>query len=505
VSDDLTPPQAILKKSGPLDSQAFSEGLVSAGHAASPAAARKLIERARKSQKIKSTYPVRFDKSILYFLGRHEGTQYARCVKRLLRRKPAFDRVFKAILANKGWITTGQIGKASGCLPTDDKSSAGGRQPLETVVKHLLLIGLVDSVAGERGIFRIGKQFGTASVKRAAFRKKIELETSLLYGFRDWLRNCFLIAYNSHTLRPDDESAAEFNQTLCDLHGPIFFGPFAQAKPLKRGSSSGNFVVAEIVGYRRFTMNDAEATLERVGSMGHRWKSIALCPMVLAPVYSKPAWTALRTAGVVALTFKDVFGPNIAELMRRFWSAISVEEPTPQNLDAIEESLALTNGTIMSEGFIGNLKGALFELLVALGFRATGYDTTLQKIVRRLGENEEFEIDVVARRGDATCKLLECKGRHSEYEECQDDVERHFRDRCRAAADAYGWNVKDLYGEVEAIFITSGRLDSKAAAYAESVKSSHGISCSVMERSKLLEFLEESREKRLIEIIKRYY
>lgn len=505
MAKKLTPAQAILKKNGPLDSQAFAEALVAAGHASNPAAARKLIERARKSRKIESTHPVRFDKSFLYFLEDHRGRQYAQSVRKLLPLKPAFHRVFKTTLANKGWITFGQVGKASGCLPAGDTSRAGGRLPLGTVAQHLLTLGLLDEVGGQPGLYRIGKQFGSASVKRAAFRKKIELETGLLQVFRDWVRNCFLVAYDSHTIRADDVSAVDFNQTVCDMHGPIYFGPFAQAKPLKRGSAEGSFVVAEILGYRQFTKNDAEAALERAGSIGHRWKSVSVCPIVLAPSYSQSAWNQLRSAGVIALTFKDVFGPNIEELMRRFWRAISVEEATPENLDEIEKSLELTKGTIVSEGFVGNLKGTLFELLVALGFRAAGYDTTLQKIIRKPDEGEEFEVDIVAQRGHATCKLIECKGHHADYEESREEVERHFFNRCRAAADAFGWSVTDLYQDVEAIFVTSGKLDAEAAAYADATKTSHGIACSIMQRAELLDFLKESGQSRLVEIIETYY
>jgi hypothetical protein len=431
--------------------------------------------------------------------------RYAQCVRQLLSSKPAFQRVFKTILANKGWITFGQIGKASGCLPVGDTSAAGGRQTLDIVVQHLLILGLIDEVAGESSLFRIGTQFGSPKLGRPVFRKKIELESALLDVFRDWVRNCFLVAYDSHTLRSDDVSATDFNQTLCDMHGPIYFGPFAQTKPLKRASSDGNFLVAEILGYRKFTIVDAEASLERVGSIGHRWKSISVCPIVLAPSYSQPAWNQLRSAGVIALTFRDVFGRNIEELMRRYWRAIVVEDATPESLNDIEKSLELTKGTIISEGFVGNLKGALFELLVALGFRAAGYDTTLQKIIRKPDEGEEYEVDVVAMRGDSTCKLLECKGSHADYEENKEDVERHFFNRCRAAADAFGWDVTERYDEVHAIFITSGKLHPKAASYAASAMKSHGIFCSVMQREELLQFLLDAGQSRLVEIIKMYY
>ncbi|QDT47358.1 hypothetical protein Pan258_13920 [Symmachiella dynata] len=501
----MTPAEIILKKNGPLDSKEFATALVASGSTANLASARKLIERAKKSGKIQSTSPIRFNKSFLYFLEQHWEKQYAQCLRKLLPEKPAFHRVFKTLLANKGWITHGQIGKASACLPSGDESGAGGRLPLENVVHQLLTLRLIEKVEPRPGIYRIGRQFGTTQLKCAVFVKKIELEFGLLEVFRDWVRTCFLLAYESHTIRPNEASSIEFNQTLCDMHGPIYFGPFAKASPLKRGAFEGKFMVAEILGYRQFTKNDAEATLERISSIGHRWKTIAVCPMVLAPSYSHPAWIQLRSAGVISLTFKDVFGLNIEELMKRFWRAISVEEVTPENLDDIENSLKLTQSTLISDGFIGNLKGALFELLIALLYRTLGHDTILQKIVRKPDEGKEYEIDVVARIGDAKCLLIECKGRHSGFEESKAEVKRHFHDRCRTAADAYGWNVTDHYENVEAVFITSGKLDSDAAAYAASTKSSHGISCSVMERKELLEFLKHSKQTRLVQIIEKYY
>ena len=492
----------ILKRNGPLESQALADSLENGGGASNAASARKLIERARRSGQIESTYPVRFDKSYLYYLPEHRRRQYPDCVRQLLHSKPAFHRVFKTILANKGWITLGQIGKASGCLPVGFKSKAGGRQTLDKVTEHLLSLGLIVEVGGEHGLFRIGTEFGSTSLKRSAFRKRIELESKLLHIFRDWIRNCFLVGYDSHTVRADDVSATEFNQTLCDMHGPAYFGPFATAKPLKRSSAGKNFLVAEILGFRQFSVNDAEATLERVRSVAFRWKSISVCPVVLAPWYSKEAWNRLRRFGVIALTFRDVFGQNIEELLKRFWSALGAEEATPESLDDIEKSLELSSGTAFSEGFVGNITGTLFELIIALGFRANGYDTTLQKVVRML--NEKYEVDVVAVRGPM-CKLIECKGRHADCEESREDVERHFENRCRAAADPLGWDVTERHDDVEAIYITSGKFSSEAASYAKSHTKSHGISCSVMDRIELLQFLKDAGQPRLVEIIKRYY
>jgi len=142
---------------------------------------------------------------------------------------------------------------------------------------------------------------------------------------------------------------------------------------------------------------------------------------------------------VPALTLRDVFGSNIQELMKRYFKALSVENLTVESLDDIEASLELGESTKSdNEGLIGNLKGTLFEVIVALAYRATGSDVTLQKRIRRLDEDEEYEVDVVASTGDTKCTLVEAKGRHSAYLEAKDEVERQFELRCRAAADEYG-------------------------------------------------------------------
>ena len=142
-------------------------------------------------------------------------------------------------------------------------------------------------------------------------------------------------------------------------------------------------------------------------------------------------------------------------------------------------------------------------MLVALGWKLQGFDVTLQKHIRNsLGD--EFEVDVVAIRG-SECKLLECKGRHAEYLESVDDLERHFKLRCEAASDEYGWDVCNLHQNVEAIYVTSGGASPDAAAYAARTTRSHKITCSFWDRSKLLGWLNDLGQPRLGEIIKKHY
>lgn len=498
-------PAAILERHGPLESAEFAKQLVAAGVARSLTNARKAIERSVGRSEIHSTSPVRFDKTYLYYLEKHLKRKYAPAIRKLLKSKPSFDRVFKVLLSNKGFITEGQIAKASGCLPDDVESKAGGRQKLSDVVDQLCKIRLVAKDLGNEKLFKIGEPFGQATIRRSTFLRKLEFDGRLLQEFRNWVRNCYLVGFDSHSVRDSDLSASAFNDSFWDLHGPVYMGPFSKQTPLSRSVNSGSFVIADLMSYRTYSAVDAEGFLDRVRHVSHRWKRTNFVPLIVAPSFSKLAWTILRNEGISCLTSRDVFGPNIDELMRRLTVALSADTADPENVKSIEECLQVANGTIVDEGLLGNLKGALFEVLIAFAFRALGYDTTLQKMILNPIEDKEYDVDVVVTRGEEECKVVECKGRHAKYLEDVSDIERHFVTRCEVAADEFGWDVVNRYTSVEAIYITSGQFSVDALEFAKSMRKSHGIHCSTMDRNQLLEFLKTSRQTRLIKIIKQFY
>ena len=498
--------QATLKKHGPMASGVLSKALVSEGHATTQENARKLIERSRKKGNVLSTRPIRFNRSFLYFLEEHrKNKRYAQAVKKALSDKPSFNRVYKTVLANKGWITSGQIGKASACLPTGDISNSGGRHQLLKVTSDLKSLGIIEEVPGKDFVYKIGHEFGSPKIRRAGFQYKIDLEQELLLQARDWLRNCYLLSYESHSYRPDATGVCSFNQSHWDLDGPIYFGPLTAHKELRRIKTTEDYLVVEILGYRSFGKVDAESLMERYRNIVSRWNNkISLTPVVIAPTYSREAWQTLRNAGVVPVTLQNVFGQNVNDVLKRIWAVLSAKEVSIEQVSEIEKTLKIAQNTEFGGGIFSNLKGILFELIIALAWKAAGYDVTLRKIIKDYAQDESYEIDIVAVRGDE-CKLIECKGRHSEYRESKKDIERHFEKRCKVATDEYGWNVTEQYKKVEAVFITSGLLGDDANTYANKKKKSHGIACRVMTREKLLNWLEEKSQGSLVKIIKEYY
>ena len=503
MTNSATRIEALLRKRGPLSSQDLAEAIVANSICPNLAAARKAMERARRSELILSTLPVRFDRAFLYYLRNHKGKRYAAGVRKLLKTKPSYNRVFKTLLANKGWITSGQIGKAAGCLPDGDSRRPGGRKSLDLVIGELRKLEVIDSVAGMPQLFRIGTQFGSPSLTKSAFVYRITVEQDLLVRALDWLRNTYLLSYKKHSLRTNAKSAAGFNQALWDVHGPIYLGPSSREQTLRRTTSKENFLVADIVAYRTFGIVDAQALIKRSTDVVRRWKSISLTPVAISRSFSMDAWRLLRQSGIAAVLLSDIFGKNVDVLLQALWRALSDTDTSDHQITNIEETLAIAAGTVDDLGLVGNLKGTMFELLIALAWKSNGYDIVLQKVIRN-SRDEEFEIDVVAIRG-SECKLVECKGHHAAYREGEDELIRHFEKRCEAAADVYGWDITGRHDHIEALFCTSGQLDDDATTYADKTKKSHGIKCRVQTREDLMEWLGSLSQPHFHKIIKTYY
>jgi|GEM_PF-1926329 len=491
----------ILKQHGPLASNDLANCLVNARLASNEVTARKMIERAD----IRSTKPIRFDKAFLYYLDEHAGPKYANAIRNLLPQKPSFNRVYKTLLANKGWITAGQIGKSSGCLPPQSTSHAGGRLELNSVIEQLKTIKLIDTNIGEDNIFRIGTQFGNTDIGISTFRRKIALEQELIPPIIDWLKNCYSLAHQSHSYRQHQTQATEFNDALFDIYGPIYFGPFATPDPEQLKKPKHGFITADLLAYRTFTIIDAQALIERTKTINIRWKNTTIIPLAIAASYSKEAWKLLKRCGIITITLGNVLGPHIDDLLHKFNLALSATDLSEDNLNNIETSLKLAQDPKIDEGLLGNIKGALFELIIALTYRSIGYDTTLQKKIKGTISPKTYEIDVVAIRGGTECKLIECKGRHRGYQENAGDLARHFDSRCQTASDEYGWNITQLYKNVEAIYITSGSFSPEARSYVESNPRKHGISCKAIDRENLFKLLEDANQSRLIEVVNQYY
>ena len=93
---------------------------------------------------------------------------------------------------------------------TGKKKNPGGRPTLEKVVNELDALGVLKPVNLSADLFQIGNGFGARTIKKSAFLQKLSIEQLLLAEAKDWIRACYLVAYESNSFRVDEFSAVDF-------------------------------------------------------------------------------------------------------------------------------------------------------------------------------------------------------------------------------------------------------------------------------------------------------
>ena len=148
-------------------------------------------------------------------------------------------------------------------------------------------------------------------------------------------------------------------------------------------------------------------------------------PILVADGFTREALQNGKSAGVMMATTENLFGRQVAEglreLVRTLNNAAAVAATDPARLERLVENLSGIEGAVL------NLRGILFELIVAylakqkavsVDVRVKAYDEKTEKIV---------EIDVFSVKSKAACVCIECKGKGPGGEVTVDEVEDWLR------------------------------------------------------------------------------
>lgn len=496
----------LLREKGPLIGENLAAALVAAGSSRSAPAARKAVERAG----VHSTEPVRFPHAFLYYLDEHHPRAYQKAVQALLPARPGYHRVFKLLLANGGWATLGQIAKAGTCVPDGDATQPGGRETVSETLSRLCKIEVIEPDPRIRGVFRFHPTFGKRRIPLERFLAGLVREQLLFDLLREWLRENAMLSWTRHSVRESEFDAVPFNSTLWDFAGPTYLGPHSRRGAADADSVSATaFVVGDVVAARPYRQSDVDGLHARLLAVLRRRRksesgAIAYFPVSFALSYSVPAFDALKRLGVLPLTVRSVLGRDADEVLMRFAEiqALSLQGKAV-DLAAVEEVLDRSQHLHVLEGFIDNMQGELFATLVALAWSQQGYAVERERPLRGAEGKPMLPVDVVATRGRVVT-LIECKGRATaDTRDTVENLESLFKERCERAATT--WKQDDRPVPSKAIYITTGKLDDAAAAYALATKRSHGIGCEVWTMKELLAFVRQVDEKHLPKILTQYY
>lgn len=404
-----------LSKYGPALSNEISRSLA-AQQKISPAAARKRVSRARGEVKRLAYLTFPHGARFMYLRQQFGSKLYwTRLIEALHSTKSCYGLALAAIVQRGGIVPVEHFAIASGA-PTRQK----GHLSPETILDRLLQANLIDKrqIAGVGKCIALKQLIDVGDYETARLRQRLIVEKILLIAIRDWLRKLGIVSYNKVKLRSPSESP-QVGTFAWDLSAPSYLG--CMTGLAKRGGTNPGFVACDVylgsevseAGIRPFV--NKCVTLRKLKRVGRCMQ------LFVADSYSKGSFQLLKEHGIVPATPTNLFGEEIAEALAELSrvlldAAQSAIDPERFNM------LFARLGKI--EGAASQLRGTLFEFLVAdIARKTISADIRMNQIFK-LENGEEVEADVIAIKQNQSVTLIECKGHNPEVKIPDEEVER---------------------------------------------------------------------------------
>ncbi len=228
-------------------------------------------------------------------------------------------------------------------------------------------------------------------------------------GLREWVRKLGFASYNAIDIR-NDGKAPEFGSFHWDLRGPSYLLPLATEARDTKNPKPG-FFVADVFCTGILDTVHIQYFLRKVQVLKTMRKIVPFIPVLLAESYTPEALRAGRQSGVVMATTRNLFGEAVADamksLIRTLAQAAAVAARDPDRVIELLRKLQAI------EGAAGNLRGALFEMIVGFLVReveCASIDIGVQ--VRDHKTQEQTEIDVRLVKERRECWFYECKAQN---------------------------------------------------------------------------------------------
>ena len=378
-------------------------GALTDSYGLSPDAAKKRVSRVLP--------PIR--KLPIRLLPKNEGFVYHQNDRNTERYWHALVRDLRESASIYGLALDGLIARGGHALRPSFNVVAGAPEaqkkqvPLSGVLDNLVNIGLVER-------FEVGEMGEWICLNRSVFdipdpqalRARKIAEDVLMDGLREWARKLGLASYYAIEIR-NAKRAPKFSTFHWDLSGPSYLLPLV--------SGGGNdrkpgFFVADVFCGGTLDVPHIQYFLRKVRMLKAIRRVVPFMPVLLADAYTREALRAGRSAGVVMATTPNLFGDAVAKALRSLIDtlnrAAAVAAANPERVIGLLDELRAI------EGAAGNLRGALFEMIVGYLVREIeGNTIDIGEVVYDPKSGRAAEIDVRRVKERQECWFYECRAR----------------------------------------------------------------------------------------------
>ena len=374
-------------------------------------AARKRISRVRKPV-LRLPYKLLPKGEEFFFLPeqRNFESYWSSLVRALRETKSVHGFAIDALLARGGAVPESEFDVIS-AAPNAMKKQVSTARLLKMLTDAELLERVSDLALGDC-IATSPVAFTEVNFAEVQVRRIVE--NAILDGLREWIKNLGIGSYNLVEIR-GEEKKRMVGAFRWDLTAPSYI------QPLRRSNGQPGFVVADVFTGSELGVTQIRYFIRKAQLLDATLPSPVM-PILVADHYSRDALYEGRSRGVVMATPESLFGIEVAaalqDLTETLRHAITVVASNPQKLsDLCDRLLAI-------EGTAGNLRGILFELIVA---RLAHFGSDYLKIgVSAIDPStgKSSEIDVMRVLTGVKCTCIECKSKVPGGTLTLDDVEK---------------------------------------------------------------------------------
>ena len=227
-------------------------------------------------------------------------------------------------------------------------------------------------------------------------------EAVMLDGLRQWAWKNGIGTRDTIAIRGENHPL-QVGQFKWDMTGPCYL------LPLRRGRFAHGFVVADVFAEAELDAYQIRYFIRKAQIYQKTSNSGALFPILMAESFTRDALTAGHKAGLLLTTPRHLFGRTVARALVELVSTLKrIADHASTDVEALSD---LLTRLAEIEGRAGNMRGILFELMVArIAVHAWGGRVDIGVRHTRREDGRSVELDVVCE-GAQEVHVIECKGK----------------------------------------------------------------------------------------------
>ena len=392
--------EELIQANGPFITSKIAEWLISEGLSAE--AARKRISRCRSPLR---TFPVPiFPKKVrfMYLESQRNREHFWLAMQRDLRAtRSIYGIALDGLLARRGVVLSKDFPTISGATmrPVSKQVTA------ESVLQKRKDAGLIIERQSNLGqLVAIGcDDIGSPDIE--GMRARDLSERIILDGLREWARKIGAAAYNKIRIRGETE-LEPIGQFQFDLAGPSYILPLNS-----RAGKQPGFLVADVFSEGILTPHHICYFIRKAQALHATLNNTSVLPILVAEGFSGEAITLGHSAGILMATPSDLFGSTVGQALKTLLQTLN-RAAAYASSETPERIVSLINNLSEIEGRARNLRGPMFELIVAYLVRRDAVSIAMGVRATDSKTGDKADIDVLKYTAqNADCVAIECKGK----------------------------------------------------------------------------------------------